>query len=113
MSKRKQGIVLLVIIAILMTSKLYYDYKMALLLEEVDQYIVRIKEIYAEENDDITYDVESSKIEDLIYISFNKIVFIYNRNGEEVFVEVINWMKKNPKTVTIKFFGDGVIIYTD
>jgi len=113
MSKLKQIMILLIIITILIASKLYYDYKMELLLEEVDLYIVKVKEIYEERNVDVIYDVESSKIEDLIYVSFNKIVFIYNKNGEEVFVEVKNWMRKTPKAITIKFFGDGVTIYTD
>jgi len=116
MSKIKQIKILLMIITILLASKLYYDYKLKLLLEEVDQHIVKVKEIYEERNDevvDVSYDVESSKIEDLIYVSFNKIVFIYSKNGEEVFVEVKNWMRNTPKTITIKFFGDGVTIYTD
>lgn len=116
MSKRKQGIVLLIIIAILLSSKLYYDYKMELLLDEVNQYIIHIKEIYAKRNDDVieaSTTIETPRIEDLIYLSFTKIVFIYDNNGEEVFVEVKNWTKKTPKTITIKFFGDGVTIYTD
>ena len=116
MSKRKQGIILVIIIAILLTSKLYYDYKMELLLEEVDQYIIQIKEIYAERNDGVietSTTTEVSRIEDLIYLSFTKIVFIYNKSDEEVFVEVKNWTRETPKTITIKFFGDGVTIYTD